>query len=164
MQKTLTINIYQDPTIHVEKFLQNWLQFGAYEQTSDLQYELIGHTGKISLLKMTRNVITITGEIPSQSFMLIDTLAKDCETDRVVEGDVIDKNQTSQANFNSPFGQSSGVEFQMPKGMNSLIKISSMSKFKIILMLIVALPLLIIMIPVMIVVMIIKIIMFKLKN
>jgi hypothetical protein len=164
LQKTLTINIHQDPTKHVESFLQNWLQFGAYEQTSELEYELIGHTGKISLLSLTRDIITITGEIPSQSFMLIDRLVKDCEGDRIIEGDVIDKNQTGQANFNSPFGQSSGVEFQMPKGMNSMIKISGMSKFKLILLLIVAIPLLIIMIPIMIIVMVFRIIMFKLKN
>jgi hypothetical protein len=164
LQKTLTINIHQDPTKHVELFLQNWLQIGAYEQKSELEYELIGNTGKISLLSMTRDIITITGEIPSQSFMLIDSLVKACEGDRVIEGDVIDKNQTGQANFNSPFGQSSGVEFQMPKGMSSLIKISGMSKFKLILLLIISLPLIIILIPVMIVVLILKVIMFKLKN
>jgi hypothetical protein len=164
LQKTLTINIHQDPTKHVELFLQNWLQIGAYEQTSELEYELIGQSGKISVLSMTRDIITITGEIPSQSFMLIDTLAKACEGDRIIEGDVIDKNQTGQANFNSPFGQNSGVEFQMPKGMNSMIKISGMSKFKLILLLIISLPLIIILIPVMIIVLILKVIMFKLKN
>ncbi len=165
--KTLTINIHQDPTPHVEKFLHDWLQLGAYEQTSELQYELIGNTGKISILSMTQDVITIQGDIPSQSFMLIDALAKACEGDRVIEGEVIDTNQTSHAkqpNFEDLFGnQAGGVGFKMPMGMNSMIKISGMSKFKVVLLLILAIPLLIVLIPVAIVVMIFKVIMFKLK-
>ena len=170
VKKTLTINIHQDPTKHVEIFLQNWLQFGAYEQISEVEYELIGNTGKTSIFSMKENSITIHGEIPSQSFMLIDTLAKACEGDRVIEGEVIDKNQTRQSGqtnfedlFNKQSGQANGTEFKMPMGMNSMIKISGLSKFKLILLLIVAIPLLIIMIPIMIVVMIVKIIMFKLK-
>ncbi len=165
--KTLTINIHQDPTKHVEKFLHDWLQFGAYEQTSELQYELIGNTGKISILSMTQDIITIHGDIPSQSFMLIDVLAKDCEGDRVIEGEVIDKNQAryaKQSNFEDLFNnQAGGAGFKIPMGMNSMVKISGMSKFKIILLLIIAIPLLIVIIPVAIVVIIFKIIVFKLK-
>lgn len=168
LKNTLSINIYQDPTKHVETFLQDWSTFGSYEHLSDLQYKLLGHSGKNSILDVTQYKITISGEIPSQSFMLIDKLSKACEADKVIEGEVIDKNQTNQRNFNNtfgnqPFGQSSGVEFQMPKGMNSLFKISGMSKFKLILLMILSLPLLIIMIPIMIIVMIFKIIMFKLN-
>ncbi|MCF6318391.1 MAG: hypothetical protein L3J83_03790 [Proteobacteria bacterium] len=169
--KTLTINIHQDPTKHVEKFLHDWLQFGAYEQTSELQYELIGNTGKISILSMTQEIITIHGDIPSQSFMLIDVLAKDCEGDRVIEGEVIDKNQTEsqtryteQPNFENLFNNpAGGAGFKIPMGMNSMVKISGMSKFKLILLLIIAIPLLIVIIPVAIVVVIFKIIVFKLK-
>lgn|GEM_PF-2204407 len=169
MKKTLTIDIHQDPTKHVESFLQNWLQFGAYEQLSEVQYELIDNTGKTCLLNMSEVTITIAGEIPSQSFMLIDTLAKACEGDRVIEGEVIDKNQTQhqhtgQPNFEDLFNQQTGgAGFKIPMGMNSMINISGMSKFRIILMLIIAIPLLIVMIPIMIIVMIVKIIMFKLN-
>lgn len=173
MEKTLTIQIHQDPTLHVDSFLQGWLQFGAYEQTSELQYELIDNQGKTSMLSMTEDMITIHGNIPSKSFMLIDTLSKACEGDRVIEGEVIDKNQTQhsnqtgQPNFEDLFanhgGGANGAGFKMPMGMNSIIKISGMAKWKVVLMLILALPLLIIMIPIMIVVMIFKVIMFKLK-
>ena len=168
LKKTLTINIHQDPTKHVDDFLQDWLQFGAYEQTSELHYELIGNSGKVSILSMTQEVITIQGEIPSQSFMLIDVLSKACEGDRVIEGEVIDKNQTSQSgqpNFEDLFGnKNGGAGFKMPMGMNSMIKISSLSKAKLVLLMIVAVPLLIIMIPIMMVIMIFKVIMFKLNG
>lgn len=167
MKKTLTINIHQDPTKHVENFLQKWLELGAYQQLSEVEYELIGNTGKTSLLSMSIDTITIHGDIPSQSFMLIDTLAKACEGDRVIEGEVIDKNQTRQSgqpNFEDLFGgQTGGTGFKIPMGMNSMVKISGLSKFKLILLLIIAIPLLIIMIPIMIIVMIVKIIMFKLN-
>lgn len=168
MNKTLTIDIHQDPTSHVEQFLQNWLQFGAYEQISELEFELIGQTGKTSSLSMTQYKITISGNIPSESFMIIDTLSKACESDKIIEGEVIDRNQTGQAkqaNFENLFGNQAGgaTGFKIPMGMNSMIKISGMSKFKLILLLIIAIPLLIVMIPVVIIVSIIKIIMFKIK-
>ena len=40
LNKTLTIDIHQDPTKHVDNFLQQWLQFGAYEQLSEVEYQL----------------------------------------------------------------------------------------------------------------------------
>jgi hypothetical protein len=163
VNKTLTITIYQDPTKHVEKFMNDWHQFGTIEQISDMQYRLIGPGDKTSVLSMNQFQLMIEGEIPSVSFMIIDTLSKACEADKVIEGEVIDKNQTAQPDFNNPFGGANGAEFKIPLGMSSMMKISGMSKFKLILLLIVALPILIVMIPVMIVFAIVKIIMFKLK-
>lgn len=173
LNKTLNINIHQDPTKHVEKFLQGWLQFGAYEQVTNLQYELFDNTGKTCVLSMNQDEITIHGNIPSKSFMLIDALSKACEGDRVIEGEVIDKNQTRQSHqqdqpnfedlFGSQAGGANGAGFKMPMGMNSMIKISGMAKWKVVLLLILALPILIIMIPVMIIVAIFKVIMFKLN-
>jgi hypothetical protein len=166
LNKTLTIKIHTDPTQHVEDFLHSWLQLGCYEQLSELQYQLIGKAGKTSILSMDEEFITISGDIPSQSFMLIDALSKACEGDRVIEGEVIDKNQTSQsnqANFEDLFNNQASTGFKIPMGMNSMIKISGMSKFKVVLMLILAIPLLIILIPVGIIMMIYKVIMFKLN-
>ncbi len=168
MNKTLTIAIHQDPTQHVEDFFNGWHQFGSIEQISDLEYRLIGPCEKSSVLTLGQHEITITGEIPSVSFMLIDQLSRACEADKVIEGEFIDKNQTAQNNTNNPFanssfGQAGGAEFKMPLGMSSVIKISSLSKAKLILLLILALPLIIIMLPVIFVVAIYKIIRFKLN-
>ena len=65
LNKTLTIDIHQDPTKHVEHFLQQWLQFGAYEQLSEVEYELISQACKESKLRLTQFKITITGNIPA---------------------------------------------------------------------------------------------------
>ncbi len=163
MNKTLTITIHQDPTQHVEDFFNGWHQFGSIEQISDLEYRLIGPCEKASVLTLGQHEITITGEIPSVSFMLIDQLSRACEADKVIEGEVIDKNQRTQPDFNNPFAQAGGAGFKMPLGMGSVIKISSLSKAKLILLLILALPLIIIMLPVIFVVAIYKIIRFKLN-
>jgi len=163
LNKTLNIDIHQDPTKHLETFLQSWLQFGAYEQISELEFELIGRSGKASTLSLTQYKIIISGDIPSETFMLIDALAKACEADKIIEGEVIDKHQTNQTRFNGVFGNTTNAEFQIPFGLGQLPKITAMSKTKMILVLIIAIPLLIIMIPIAIVVMIFKIIMFKLK-
>ena len=167
LNKILTINIHQDPTRHVEAFLQSWLQFGAYEQVSELRFELIGASGKTSILSMTENKIIIDGNIPSETFMIIDTLAKACESDKVIEGEVIDRNQTqyqqNSQTFNNPFGNRAGATFHVPFGIGKFPKISALSKTKLILLLIIAIPLLIIMIPVIIMMTIVKIIMFKLN-
>ncbi len=163
MNKTLTIQIHQDPTRHVEEFFNGWHQFGSIEQISDLEYKLVGPCEKSSIMTLGQFEITITGEIPSVSFMLIDQLSRACESDKVIEGEVIDKNQTAQPDFNNPFGQAGGAAFKMPLGMSSMIKISGMSKAKLILLMILALPLIIIMLPVIFVVAIYKIIRFKLK-
>ena len=165
MQKTLNINIYQDPTQHVENFLKGWQQFGTFVQNSDLHFTLMGRDNKSSQLEMGQNAITIRGEIPSESFMLIDALAKACEADKVIEGDVIDKNQTQQQNnpFSGGFGTQSNVEFEIPFAMRQMSKFATLTKIQLVLLLIVALPVLIIMIPVVIVVAIYKIIMFKLR-
>jgi len=151
----------------VETFLLSWQKFGTYEQSSDLGYTLIGKNSLTSILSMTQDSITIAGQIPSETFMIIDTLAKACEADKVIEGEVIDKNQTPyQANsqtFNSPFGNNASAHFKVPFGMGQFPKITALSKTKLILLLIIALPILIIMIPIIIVITIVKIIMFKLK-
>lgn len=171
MTKTLNIKIYQDPTKHLEIFLHDWQLIGTFEDISDMEYKLTSHDEKVSTLSISQDQITISGNIPSKSFMLIDTLSKACESDKVLEGDVIDKNQTrpnnhqsQQPNFEDLFSnQSGGAGFKMPMGMGSMLKISKMSKFKVILLLILALPLLIIMIPVAIIFSIVKVIMFKLR-
>ncbi len=159
MNKTLNINIYQDPTKHIEKFLHEWQQIGSFENTSDLEYKLFSHDEKQSNMSVSQEVITISGDIPSQSFMLIDALSKACEADKVIEGEFVDKDQPQKQQ--NPFAD--GANFEIPAGMNQLIKISSLSKFKLIALLVIALPLLLIAIPIMIIVMIIKIVRFKLK-
>ncbi len=161
MNKTLKIDIYQDPTRHVEDFFNGWHQFGTVEQISDLEYKLVGPGEKTSQLSMSQDKIIIDGEIPSASFMLIDALQRACESDKVIEGEVIDKNQTSQTQFESGFTNS--AEFKMPLGMQSMIKISGMSKAKVILLMILALPLLIIMLPILVIIGIYKVIMFKIR-
>jgi len=167
LNKTLTINIYQDPTKHVEAFLLSWQKFGTYKQCSDLSYTLVGKNSLTSILSITQDTITIVGQIPSKTFMIIDTLAKACKADKVIEGEVIDKkqtrHQTNNQTFNGAFASSAGAAFQVPFGMGRFAKITALSKTKLILLLIIALPILIIMIPIIIVVAIIKIIMFKLK-
>ena len=170
VQKTLNINIYQDPTRHVENFLKGWQQFGTFVQNSDLVFTLIGRDNKTSQMKMGQNAITIRGEIPSESFMLIDALAKACEADKIIEGDVIDKNQAQQqdnpfagGSFTGGFGTQSNVEFEIPFAMKQMSKFATLTKVQLVLLLIVALPVLIIMIPVVIIVAIYKIIMFKLR-
>jgi ribosomal protein S1 len=167
LNKTLTIDIYQDPTRHVDAFLSDWQKFGSVQQDSEMSFILLGRENMQSALTMTEAQITISGQIPSETFMLIDQLAKACESDKVIEGVVIDKNETGfQGGFNQdnkPFGSGSAAGFELPLGMKSFIKISSLSKAKMILLLIVALPLLILMIPIIIVITIVKIIMFKLK-
>ncbi len=163
LNKTLTIQIHQDPTRHVEEFFNGWRQFGSIEQISDLEFKLVGPGEKTSTITLGQYEINITGEIPSVSFMLIDQLSRACEADKIIEGEVIDKNQTAQADFNNPFGQTGSTAFKMPLGVNAMFKISSMSKAKLILLLILALPLLIIMLPVIFVVAIYKIIRFKLR-
>ena len=163
MNKTLNIEIFQDPTKHVEKFLQDWLQFGAYEQVSEVDYDLFGRTGKTSRMSLTQYKITITGNIPSETFMLIDTLAKACESDKIIEGEFVDKDQKHKPQFQGTFTNSSNASFEVPFGVQQFGKITALSKTKMILVLLLAIPLLIIMIPIAIVVMIIKIIMFKLN-
>ncbi|MCF6287708.1 MAG: hypothetical protein L3J53_00535 [Proteobacteria bacterium] len=167
MNKTLTITIHQDPTIHLDNFLHDWQLIGTFENISDMEYKLISHDGKVSMLTISQEQIIITGDIPSKSFMLIDTLSKDCESDKVIEGEVIDKNQTQQPNFNNSFGQGSvftqGAEFKMPLGVNAMFKFSKMSKLKLSIILVLALPLILIMIPVVFIIAIVKIILFKIK-
>jgi len=163
LNKTLTIDIHQDPTKHVDNFLQQWLQFGAYEQLSEVEYELISQAGKESKLCLTQFKITITGNIPSESFMLIDGLAKACEADKIIEGEFIDKGQKQNPQFNGAFNGNPNASFEVPFAMRQFGKISALSKTKMVLVLILAIPLLIIMIPIAIVVMIFKIIMFKLN-
>ena len=163
MNKTLCIEIHQDPTKHVEQFLQNWLQFGAYEQVSEVDYDLIGSTGKASRMSLTQFKITISGDIPSDTFMLIDSLAKACESDKIIEGEFIDKNQAQNPQFNGAFTGNPNASFEIPFAMRQFGKISALSKTKMVLVLLIAIPLLIIMIPIAIVLMIFKIIMFKLN-
>lgn len=170
MNKTLNINIYQDPTKHLESFLHDWQLIGTFDNISDMEYKLTSHDNKVSVLTISQDLITISGNIPSKSFMLIDTLSKACESDKVLEGDVIDKNQarpnnhqSQQPNFEDLFSNQAGGGFKMPMGMGSMLKISKMSKFKVILLLVLALPLLIIFIPVAIIFSIVKVIMFKLR-
>ena len=163
MNKSLCIEIHQDPTKHVEQFLQDWLQFGAYEQISEVDYDLIGATGKASRMNLTQYKITITGEIPSETFMLIDSLARACESDKIIEGEFIDKNQRQNPQFNGSFTGNSNASFEIPIGMRQFGKITALSKTKMVLVLLLAIPLLIILIPIAIVVMIFKIIMFKLN-
>lgn len=165
VQKTLNINIYQDPTRHVEAFLNGWQQFGTFIQNSNLHFTLVGRNNKTSQLEMGQNAITISGEIPSESFLLIDALAKACEADKVIEGDVIDKNETQQQDnpFAGGFGAQSNADFKIPFAMKQMSRFATLTKVQLVLLLIIALPLLIIMIPVMIVVAIYKIIMFKLR-
>ncbi len=163
MNKTLSIEIHQDPTEHVEQFLQGWLQFGAYEQVSEVDYDLFGRTGKTSRMSMTQYKITISGDIPSETFMLIDALAKACESDKIIEGEFVDKDQKQNPQFNGTFTSGGNTSFEVPFGVQQFGKITALSKTKMILVLLLAIPLLIIMIPIAIVVMIIKIIMFKLN-
>ena len=161
VNKTLTIDIYQDPTGHVEDFLSSWRKFGTYEQSSDLQFILTGKNNKQSTLNITQHQIIIEGQLPSETFMIIDTLAKACEADKVIEGEVIDKNQTKQAPFNNSFGNQ--TQFEIPFTLRQFGKVSTLSKTKLILLLILFIPVLIIMIPIIMIVMIIKIIRFKLR-
>jgi hypothetical protein len=163
LNKTLCIEIHQDPTKHVEQFLQDWLQFGAYEQVSEVDYDLIGRTGKASRMSLTQYKITISGNIPSETFMLIDKLAKACESDKIIEGEFIDKTQRQNPQFNGTFTGGANGSFEVPFAMRQFGKISALSKTKMVLVLLLAIPLLIIMIPIAIVVMIFKIIMFKLN-
>lgn len=163
MNKSLCIEIHQDPTKHIEQFLQDWLQFGAYEQVSEVDYDLIGRDGKASRMSLTQYKITISGHIPSETFMLIDQLAKACESDKIIEGEFIHKNQRQNSHFNGTFTGDPNASFEMPFAMRQFGKISALSKTKMVLVLLLAIPLLIIMIPIAIVVMIFKIIMFKLN-
>lgn len=163
LKKALCIEIHQDPTKHVEQFLQDWLQFGAYEQITEVDYDLIGQSGKASRMTLTQYKITISGDIPSETFMLIDRLAKACESDKIIEGEFIDKNQRQKPQFNGSFTGGPKGAFEIPIGMRQFGQISAMSKTKMVLVLLLAIPLLIIMIPIAIVVMIFKIIMFKLN-
>jgi len=163
VNKTLNIEIFKDPTKHVEQFLQDWLQFGAYEQVSEVDYDLFGRTGKTSRMSMTQYKITISGDIPSETFMLIDALAKACESDKIIEGEFVDKNKKQNPQFNGTFTSGRNASFEVPFGVQQFGKITALSKTKMILVLLLAIPLLIIMIPIAIVVMIIKIIMFKLN-
>ncbi|HHL32172.1 MAG TPA: hypothetical protein ENJ41_06260, partial [Oceanospirillales bacterium] len=94
MNKTLTIDIYQDPTRHVDAFLNDWQKFGSVQQDSAMHFTLLGRENMRSALTITEAQITISGQIPSETFMLIDQLAKACESDKVIEGVVIDKNET----------------------------------------------------------------------
>ena len=162
MNKKLTINIYQDPSKHIEQFLSDWLKFGTYEQHVDLEYKLTSHESMQATLCINQDKIIIEGKIPSNTFMIIDTLAKTCEADKIIEGEVIDKNQ-SQFHHKGPFSAQSNENFKIPFAFSALPKITTLSKTKLILLLIIAVPLLIIMIPIIIVITIIKIIMFKLK-
>ncbi|MFK8013127.1 MAG: hypothetical protein AB8B80_13890 [Marinicellaceae bacterium] len=163
MNKTLSIEIHQDPTEHVEQFLQGWLQFGAYEQVSEVDFDLFGRTGKTSRMSMTQFKITITGDIPSETFMLIDKLSKDCESDKIIEGEFIDKDSKHNPQFNNTFQNNPNASFQVPFGVRQFGKITALSKTKMVLVLLISIPILIILIPIAIVVMIIKIIMFKLN-
>lgn len=153
--------------MHIENFLQDWLKFGSYEQVLDLQYKLTSQENMQSTLSITHDKITIEGSIPSKTFMLIDTLAKACEADKIIEGEVIDKgnNQFHQqgASFDRAFSGQTAGNFKIPFTVGMIPKITALSKTKLILLLIVTLPLLIIMIPIIIVVAIIKIVLFKLK-
>lgn len=166
MDKTLTINIYQDPTQHIEKFLNDWQQFGHYEHNADLSYLLIGKNNRQSILTMYHNKITIQGNIPSETFMVIDRLAKACEADKVVEGEVIDEyphhSARSQHGFEQTFRKGNS-NFQSAFSINGIPNISTLSKTKLIVLLILAIPVLLITIPIIIVVAIIKIIRFKLN-
>jgi hypothetical protein len=167
LNKRLTINIYQDPSKHVEKFLDEWLKFGTYEHEIDLKYKLTSHENMCFTLSIDQDKITIEGVIPSKTFMIIDTLAKTCEADKIIEGEVIDKNKDT-FQHHDPFsnqtfsGQANG-SFKIPFSFKVLPKITALSKTKLILLLIIALPLLIVMIPIIIIITIIKIIMFKLN-
>lgn len=166
MNKTLTIPVYQDPTPHIEQFLESWKKIGTIEQLSDLSFSLVSNDNKSSTLTLDETQITLIGNIPSRCLMFIDTLAKACEADKILEGEVIDKNQpkfnesTSKGN---PFGNNAQVNFEMPLGMKSALKISTLSKTKLIILLILALPLLLIILPIIFIITIIKIIRFKLK-
>ena len=169
MQKILTIPIYQDPTRHIEQFLNSWNTIGSFEQVADLSFKLISDEQKVSTLNMEASQIVLQGDIPSRCLMFVDTLAKACEADKILEGEVVDKNQ---AQFNDDFqagnpfangANSANMNFEMPLGMKSMIKISALSKTKLIILLILALPLLIILLPIIFVIAIIKIIRFKLK-
>lgn len=142
-------------------FLHHWQQFGSYQQIADLQFKLIGKDNMISVLTLTQDEITIDGKVPSETFMLIDTLAKACEGDKPLEGEVIDKNQTQ--GFSDYFTSGPNNNVGSPFVMRQFGKITALSKTKIILVLIIAIPILIIMIPIAIVIMIIRIILFKLK-
>ncbi len=165
MNKTLTIDIYQDPSTHIEQFLEDWQKFGNYQQNADLSYQLISNN-HISVLTMHYEKIIIQGHIPSETFMIIDRLAKSCEADKIVEGEVIDNGPQNfnRPHFNNTFGDKNGAaSFQNIFGNTGMPKITTLSKTKLILLLIVAIPILIITIPIIIVVAIVKIILFKLK-
>lgn len=163
MQKKLTIKTYQDPSYHIDSFLSGWQKYGSYQKKTLNSFQLIGKNNKQSLLSIEKQCISIEGDIPSETFMLIDALDKACEADQVLEGEVLGKNTFDRTFNGNQQTFSNASNFQIPLGMKSMINISGMSKFKVILMLIVAIPLLLVMIPVMIVYLIIKVILFKIK-
>ncbi len=167
MNKTLTIDIYQDPTAHIDQFLMDWQDFGHHQQSADLSYELISHQQHKSVLTMHHDKLTISGHIPSETFLIIDRLAKACEADKIIEGEVIDghpgRSGTNTQGFHQSFGNKNS-HFKSAFNVNGLPNISKLSKAKLILLLILAIPVLLIAIPIMIVVAIIKIITFKLSS
>ncbi len=167
MNKTLTIAIYQDPSIHLQNFFTSWQEIGHYQQISEDCFELISNDEKVSQLQMSEKEITISGELPSRSFMFIDTLARACEADKILEGEVLGKNHnpfTANNTSGNPFSgnPNAQINFQMPLGMKSMLKISTLSKTKLIILMLLALPLLLLMLPIVFLVGIYKVIRFKL--
>lgn len=162
MSKQLEIIIYKDPESHIQVFLQEWLRIGTYQSLSSLHHKLESNEGKKCELYVKNDRIIIHGEIPSQSLMLIDRLSKSCEADKIIEGEFVGKGTQQAPDFETLFSQQN-VNGQIPFTIRQFGKISTLSKTKMVILLILSLPLLLIMIPVAIIYMIIKVIMFKLN-
>jgi len=161
LSKQLQINIYKDPTQHIEVFLNDWESFGNSNKINELHYRLTSLDGKESELYIKNDILIIQGEIPSKSLMIIDKLAKSCESDKIIEGEFMGKGSTPP-DFEKMFSQQ-GFNAEMPFAVRQFGKITTLSKGKMIVLLILALPIMLIMLPIAIIYMIIKIIMLKLN-